>query len=50
LRAIFIKNIDKLGSGEFVLVAKAPILEANFVGLEKSYLYALGRSKALAQK
>jgi len=46
LRAIFIKNIDHLKFGEFVLVAKAPILEANFDELEQSYLNALERSKA----
>jgi len=50
LRAIFIKNIDQLGFGEFVLVAKAPILETNFIELEKSYLYALERSKAKASR
>jgi len=31
-------------------VAKAPLLDANFDELEKSYLYALERSKATASK
>jgi len=44
LRAVFIKNIDMLKFGEFVLVAKAPLLETNFTQLEQSYLYALERS------
>ncbi|MEA2027374.1 MAG: ribonuclease P protein component [Campylobacterota bacterium] len=48
LRAVFIRNIDRLKFGEFVLVAKPPLLEANFEELEKSYLYALERSKAKA--
>ncbi len=30
--------------GEFVLVAKAPLLETDFTQLEESYLYALERS------
>ncbi len=41
LRAVFIKNIDTLKFGEFVLVAKAPLLERDFTQLEESYLYAL---------
>ncbi len=44
LRAVFIKNIDTLKFGEFVLVAKAPLLERDFTQLEESYLYALERS------
>jgi len=31
-------------------VAKPPLLEANFKELEKSYLYALERSKAKASQ
>jgi len=50
LRAIFIKNIDKLDSGEFVLVAKPQILTENFVSLNKSYLYALHRTTAIVSK
>jgi len=50
LRAIFIKNIDKLDSGEFVLVAKPQILTEDFVSLNKSYLYALHRTTAIVSK
>jgi len=50
LRAIFIKNIDKLDSGEFVLVAKPQILTESFISLNKSYLYALHRTTAIVSK
>jgi len=50
LRAIFIKNIDKLHSGEFVLVAKPQILTESFISLNKSYLYALHRTTAIVSK
>ncbi len=50
LRAIFIKNIDKLDSGEFVLVAKPQILTESFISLNKSYLHALHRTTAIVSK
>ncbi|SHO81424.1 hypothetical protein MNB_SV-15-727 [hydrothermal vent metagenome] len=50
MRAIFIKNIEKLDSGEFVLVAKPQILSENFISLNKSYLHALHRTTAIVSK
>jgi ribonuclease P protein component len=50
LRAIFIKNIDKLNSGEFILVAKPQILVEDFISLNTSYLYALYKTTSIISK
>lgn len=42
--------MDQLKFGEFVLVAKPPLLQITFTELEKSYLHTLERSKALARR
>ncbi|RUM73372.1 MAG: ribonuclease P protein component [Sulfurovum sp.] len=47
LRAHFIENIHRLKRGSYVLVAKPALLTHDFLGVRKSYLYALKKCTAL---
>jgi len=49
LRALFIHTLPDLDAGAYVLVAKAPILEADFSELTAAWGKALQRSRALRQ-
>jgi ribonuclease P protein component len=50
LRAHFIENIDLLSQGSYVLVAKPALLTESFLEIRKSYLHALKKCAALANK
>jgi ribonuclease P protein component len=50
LRALFIETLPDLGTGSYILVAKAPILEAAFAELRSGWRKALDRSRAWAPK
>ena len=43
LRALFLKMIPRLKGGEYVLVAKPPVLETPFGELEKAFARAIKR-------
>jgi len=43
LRALFLKMIPMLKNGEYVLVAKPPIIDAPFSELEKAFKRAIRR-------
>ena len=43
LRALFLKMIPRLKGGEYVLVAKPPVLETPFSELEKAFARAIKR-------
>jgi len=47
LRAHFIKNIDLISKGSYVLVAKPALLGKNFLEVRKTYLHALKKCSAL---
>jgi ribonuclease P protein component len=47
LRAHFIENINLIGSGSYILVAKPDLLSQNFLETKKSYLHALKKCAAL---
>ena len=47
MRAHFIKNIDLLSEGSYVLVAKPDLLSKSFIEIEKTYLHALEKCAAL---
>ena len=43
MRGLFLKMLPRLRSGEYVMVAKPPILEAPFEEMEKAFLRAIRR-------
>jgi ribonuclease P protein component len=43
LRALFLKMAPQLRSGEYVMVAKPPVLDAPFLELEKAFRRAVKR-------
>ncbi len=43
LRALFLRMAPKLREGEYVMVAKPPVLEAPFTELEKAFRRAIKR-------
>jgi len=47
MRALFITTLSRLETGTYILVAKAPILDAEFTDLEAEWHKALRRSGAL---
>ena len=50
LRAHFLTVIDSLPSGQYVFVAKAPLLKENFSLLAKAFTHALTRADALPRQ
>jgi ribonuclease P protein component len=50
LRALFIETLPRLGTGTYILVAKPPILEADFATLRSGWHKALDRSRAWARR
>jgi ribonuclease P protein component len=47
LRAHFIENIDRIKSGNYILVAKPMLLEKSYREIKKAYLHALKKCSAL---
>ncbi len=47
LRAHFISQIDHLKSGEYILVAKAPLLTASYTEVSRSFADVLRKCKVL---
>ena len=49
LRSHFINHIDKLKSGQYILVAKPLLFDSDYHKIDKQFFNALRRLKALKQ-
>jgi ribonuclease P protein component len=47
MRALFIETLPRLRNGSYILVAKAPVLDAEFSELRQGWNRALQRARAL---